>query len=193
MATATIISYPDNEINKSLTLPDSLVSGELVKYLWVDVAETTTDTYIEVVYNSQTITLYITEECRYTPIDIVFQNKDGAMQLFTFFKKRVDTMSVTNETFESERGQPSEWNHQFIKYNVNARGKLTVNSGFVDEDANETIKQLLLSERVWGYDGVKFTPLNVNTTSLEFKTRQNDRLINYEIGFDYAYNEINNI
>jgi len=193
MATATIISYPDNEINESLTLPDSLISGELVKYLWVDVSETTTDTYIEVVYNSETITLYITDECRYTPIDIAFQNKDGEMQLLTFFKKKTDSMSVENEIFESDRGQPSEWNHQYTKFNVVGKSKFTVNSGFVDEDINETIKQLFLSERVWQYDGSNFIPLNVNSKNLEYKTRQNDRLINYEIGFDYAYNEINNI
>jgi len=193
MATATIISYPDNEINESLTLPDTLISGELVKYLWVDVAETTTDEYIEVVYNSETITLYITAECRYTPVDIAFQNKDGEMQILTFFKKKTDSMSVENESFEGDRGQPSEWNHQYIKYNVLGKSKFKVNSGFVDEDVNETIKQLFLSERVWHYDGTNFIPLNINSKNLEYKTRQNDRLINYEIGFDYAYNEINNI
>ena len=193
MATATIISYPDNEINESLTLPDTLVSGELVKYLWVDLAETTTDTYVEVVYNSETITLYITEECRYTPIDIAFQNKEGEMQILSFFKKKTDSMNVTNEDFESDRGQPSEWNHQFVKYNVNGKSKFRVNSGFVDEAINETIKQMLLSERVYQYDGSNFIPLNISTSNVEYKTRQNDRLINYEIAFDYAYNEINNI
>jgi hypothetical protein len=28
---------------------------------------------------------------------------------------------------------------------------------------------------------------------LEYKTRQKDRLINYEIEFEYSFNEINNI
>ena len=36
-------------------------------------------------------------------------------------------------------------------------------------------------------------PLNVSKKSLEYKTRQNDRLINYEFEFEYAYNEINNV
>jgi len=146
-----------------------------------------------VVYNSETITLYLTDECRYTPIDIAFQNKEGAQQIFTFFKKKTDSMSVTDETFESDRGQPSEGNHQFVRYNVNGKSKFTVNSGFVDEDGNETIKQLLLSERVWEYDGTNFIPLNVNSTNLEFKTRQNDRLINYEFEFEFGFNDINNV
>jgi len=190
---ATATSYPDNEINTTLTLPNTNDSAELVQYLWIDCSETTTDTTIQVVYNSVTITLYITAECRYTPIDIAFQNKEGALQLFTFFKVKKDTIDVTSETFESDRGQPSETNHQFVKYNVQAKSKFTVNTGFVSESINETIRQLLLSERVWQYDGADFIPLNVNTKSQEFKTRQNDRLINYQIGFDYAYNKINNI
>ena len=191
--TATVISYPDNQINTTLALPNTNDSAEMLQYLWIDCSETTTDTSIQVIYNSVTITLYITEECRYTPIDIAFQNKEGAMQLFTFFKVKKDSITITDEIFESDRGQPSETMHQFIKYNVQAKSSFKVNSGFIDESANETIRQLLLSERVWEYDGADFIPLNVSTKSQEFKTRQNDRLINYEIGFDYAYNKINNI
>ncbi len=112
---------------------------------------------------------------------------------FTFFKVKKDTIDVTSETFESDRGQPSEGKHQFIKYNVQAKSKFTVNSGFVSESVNETIQQLLLSERVWQYDGTGFIALNVNTNSQEFKTRQNDRLINYQIGFNHGYNKINNV
>jgi hypothetical protein len=58
---------------------------------------------------------------------------------------------------------------------------------------NETVRQLLLSERVWMYSNEIFTPLNVASKSLEYKTRQKERLINYEIDFDYAFNEINSI
>lgn len=191
--TATIISFPDNEINKVIALPDTNDSSELIQYLWVDNSETTTDTHIEVGFNGVTITLFITEECRYTPIDIAFQNKEGQQQILTFFKKRVDSMAVTNEVFEGERGQPSEGNHQFIKFNVNGKSKLTVNTGFIDEDVNETIKQLFLSERVWEFDGTNFIPLNISSTTFEEKTRQNDRLINYEIAFDFAFNEVNTI
>jgi len=39
----------------------------------------------------------------------------------------------------------------------------------------------------------KFTPLDIKTTSLEFKTRQKQKLINYSINFEPSYNQINNI
>ena len=188
-----VTSYPNTDISLTLALPNTNNSTELVKYVWIDGAEMPTDTYVEVVYNGVTVTLYLTDECRYTPLDIVFQNKEGAMEMMTFFKAKKESLSVKSESYESDRGQPSDNFHQFITYNVNAKSNITVNSGFVDEDVNENFKQLFLSERIWSYDGTTFTPLTINSKSLEYKTRVNDRLINYEVKFDFAYNEINNI
>jgi hypothetical protein len=189
----TVISYPDNQIDYEIAEPTSLLSNEMVQNLWVNVAEATTDTYIEIVFNGVTTTLLITDECRYTPIDIFFQNKEGALQTLTFFKAKTDGLTVTNEEFETDRGQPIDGNHQYVTYNVQGKSNFKVNSGFVSEAMNETFKQLLLSERVWMYKDEIFTPLKVSSKNLEYKTRQKDRLINYEIGFDYAFNEINSI
>jgi hypothetical protein len=189
----TVISYPTNEINYSLEVPTSLLSYRLIQNLFVNVSEALTDDYIEITYNDEVITLLITDECRYTPIDIFFQNKEGALQTLTFFKAKSESLTVTNEEFETDRGQPLAGNHQYVTFNVQGKANFKVNSGFVAESMNETFRQLLLSERVWMYSDEIFTPLKVSSKSLEYKTRQKDRLINYEIGFDYAFNEINSI
>lgn len=189
----TIISYPANTINESIATPTSLDSNELVKYITVNVSEAPNEEYIEVIYNGQTITLLITEECRFTPYDINFINKDGEQQVLTMFKKRTDNISVTSEDFESDRGQPLAGNHQFVKYNIQAKKQFKLNTGFISENLNDTIQQLLLSSRVWILENAVLTPVNIKGRSLEFKTRQNDRLINYELNFEYAFNEINNI
>ena len=186
----TVKSYPGNEIDYTISVPDTEYSNELVKYLWVKVDEATIDEYIEVIYNGVTTTILITDECRYTPLDIAFQNKEGAIQILTFFKKKTDSMSIKSERYEGNRtiGQ-----HQFIKFNIQGSSKFNANTGYVVEDRNEAIKQLLLSERVWLLDNGTEIPLNVGTPSLEFKTRANDRLINYTIEFEYAFNDINNV
>jgi len=189
----TVISYPDNQINESFVEPTSLDSSELVQNIWIDLTPAVTDEYIEVTYNDETITLLLTDECRYTPIDIAFQNKEGALCILPFFKAKTESMNVESEEFQTDRGQSIEGNHQYVRYNVQARTKFRVNSGFVKEEMNEIFKQLLLSERVWQFDGTNYIPLNVASKSIEYKTRQKDRLINYEIEFDYAFNEINNI
>lgn len=195
--TATVKSYPLNEIDESFDVADTYNSDEIVQYLWVDVREAATDQYIEIVYNGVTKTLLITDECRYTPVDIAFQNKEGALQIMTFFKAKKDSISLESETFESSR---EILTHQFVKYNVNAKVKFTASSGFLTEDKNETIKELLLSERVWMITESRAAaaaksriPLNVSTTAQEFKTRQNDKLINYVIEFEHAFFENNNV
>jgi hypothetical protein len=189
----TVISYPANNINFSQDVGDSLLSSELVKYMWVDLSQALTDTYVEITYNGVTKTLLIEDECRYTPIDIFFQNKEGAEQVLTFFKKSTESLTITNEEYESDNGQPLSGFHQYVKYNVQAKKSFKVNSGFVKEDKNETFKELLFSRRVWSYVNSQFIPLNVSSKTLELKTKANDRLINYEIGFDFAFNEINNV
>lgn len=189
----TIKSYPSFNINETITTTTSLDSSELVKYVNVNVADAIDDEYIEITYNLETITLLITDECRYTPYDINFLNKEGEQQVFTMFKKRTDNLSITSEEFQSDRGQPLAGAHQFVKYNVQARKDFKLNSGFVSEDINETITQIMLSSRVWINENDILTPINVKGKSLEYKTRQADRLINYELSFEYAFNEINNI
>lgn len=198
--TATVISYPNNEINQSFTIPLTTDSSNLVKYIWVKCSETSTDSYIEVVFNGQTTTLLIQDEPKYTPIDIFFQNKEGAEQVLTFFKEQKNSLSITSSEFESDRGQPKLGNHQFVRYNVQGRTELTLNSGFVDQDMNEAFTQMLLSERIWSYStnifskvSLIFIPLSIKSKELSYKTQLNERLINYEIKFDYSYNEINNI
>ena len=179
----TVKSYPNLEIDYSIDDEDYLESTHsngAVQNVWVNISEAPTDEYIEIVYNGVTTTLLITEECRYTPIDTAFQAKS-------------ESLSVTNEEFESDRGQPQDGNHQYVRFNVQAREKFKVNSGFVKEVMNETFKQLLLSERVWMLEDDVYTPLNVASKTLEYKTRQKERLINYEIEFDFAFNEINNV
>lgn len=189
----TIISYPNNIINESIAVSDTLESSEVISYVNVDVSLATNEDFIEVTYNGETITLLITDECRYTPLNFYFINKDGAQQTITFFKKKTDSLSVTSEDFESDRGQPSNGFHQFVKYNTNARKSFKINTGFVDESMNETMQQLYLSDKVWVVENGIVTPVNLKSTSLEFKTRQNDRLINYQAEFNYAFNEINTI
>lgn len=192
----TVISFPDNDINQSFTTDATFESSEKISYVWVNVEDLINDTSIQITFNGQVVTLNVVEECRFDPVNILFQNKEGAEQTLQFFKQRADTLDVVSEQFESDRGQPKDSFHQFVKFNVNGRTKFTVNSGFVSEDLNETFRQLFLSERIWWIEDVTvptITPINISSTTFEFKTRQKDRLINYEVEFEFAFNEINTI
>jgi hypothetical protein len=188
----TIISYPNENLNESISVPTSIDSAEMVQNIWINVSDAGNDEYIEVTYNDETITLLITDECRYTPIDIAYQNKEGAIAFMPFFKAKTPSMSVEKENFESHRGQPSAGFHQFVDFNVQGKTKYSINSGFVKEEMNEIFKQMMLSERIWEFVGGNYIPLVIKSTSLEYKTRQKERLINYTIDFEYGFNEVNN-
>ena len=38
-----------------------------------------------------------------------------------------------------------------------------------------------------------FTPVTIQTNQVEFKKSVNDKLINYALTFDFAYNELNDV
>ena len=192
----TVISFPNNDINESFATDLTFDSSDFIKYVWVNIEDIINDTFIEITYKSRVIRLDIVEECRFDPVNILFQNKEGTEQTLQFFKQRTDTLDITSEQFESDKGQPSDSFHQFVKFNVNGRTKFRVNSGFVSEELNETFRQLFLSERIWWIQDVlipTITPINISSTTFEYKTRQKDRLINYEVEFEFAFNEINTI
>lgn len=191
----SVESFPLGAINFSGTIPASTLSQNLIKNIFINVQEaSTTDEYIEINFNDIITTLLITDECRYTPIDIIFQNKEGALQIITFFKAISESIKGTSEEFEFDRGQPKDGFHQFVTYNVQGRSEFKINSGFVDESMNESYKQLILSERIWQLtDDKQYVPLTLSSQSFEYKTRAKDRLINYEFGFKYAFNDVNNI
>ena len=122
----------------------------------------------------------------------LFLNKYGVLDTITFFKDKVESLKINSEDYESSNGQPINGVHQLKRYNTNGQTTFKINSGFVKESNNEKFKQLFLSDLVWNFDGTTFIPVNLGSSSLEYKTRQRDRLINYEVEFEYAFNEINN-
>jgi len=186
----TVISYPDNTIDYSFNLGIETHSDDIVKLL--NIPTPADEDYIQVVIGARTINLPIIEEYKYTPVDVYFLNKDGTQQSLTFFKERKDSMTVNRENYESIAGQPSDGYHQFVDFNVNGRTKLSLTSGYVPEAQNSAFKELMLSSRVFIYEG-DFIPINVVNSTIEYQTRLNERLISYDIEFNYSYAEVNNI
>ena len=141
-------------------------------------------------------------EPKYTPLNIIFYNKFGALQNLWFFKKSMTNINITSEQFknnildiENSGSTPSYAlsKHQEKKFMANGKESITVNSGFYSEDHNEVVREMLLAEQVWIYDGTNTLPINLKSNSLQFKKSVNDKLISYTLSFDYAYDKINNI
>lgn len=169
-------------------------ANELVQSLYIDLADYPNDDYIELNYNGVLVnTILIQDEQRYTPLDVAFRNKEGQLQTFTFFKEKRDNVTFANESYQSGFGQPKDGVHQFVDYNINGKEVFIINTGWVNEDNNEIIQQLLLSSLLWIVKDGDYTPINRTQKVFDKQTRQKERLINYELGFTYSYNLKNNV
>jgi hypothetical protein len=120
------------------------------------------------------------------------------VQDFWLFKRRDENTAISKEQYlentlaEGVSGVSYSLNRATkIPNNFNVNKGLKLNTGFVDEGQNETIQQLLLTEKAWIHEDNNVFPILPTTNSLQYKTQLNDKLINFTIDFDYAYNEIN--
>ena len=145
----------------------------------------------------QSITIVRICEPKYTPIKVTFVNKFGALQDLYFFKKSTESISTQKESYKrslvTSTGTYNINTHAKRNLNVQGTNSLTMNTGFVSENLNPAFEQLLLSEQVWATIGSDVIPVDITTNQLTYKTSVNDKLINYTISVDYAFNVINDL
>ena len=136
------------------------------------------------------------EECKYNPYKVTFVNKFGTLQDLWFFKRSNLSLQTKEESYKANivnNGTYSINSRQKTVFNKTGVERLQLNTGFYPESYNEIFRQLTLSEEVWiNYDGDTL-PITVMSSSLNYKTRVNDKLINYTIDVEFANNKINNI
>ena len=139
---------------------------------------------------------------------ITYINKYGVQQDLWFFLKETKNLARTNEGYKSNTiTYPSggaTYNVQNAPnkvFNTQAKQTHTLSSGYYPEFANQQFEELLLSEYVWfhkptsgvGVGSYIVVPVKVKTSSVAFKTSVNDRLIEYTMEFEEAFDYINNI
>ena len=173
--------------------PDSSNQIEYIEFTNIDTIEVyVSGTLID------TVNVRIIQECVYDPKKITFINKFGALQDMYFFKKSVDNMSTKRESYKAnilnQNNTYSTTQHVKRDFNITAQESTTLSSGFLNEEYNEVFKQMMLSEKIWvtNTDG-QVLPLNIKTSSIQYKTSLNDRLVEYTFDFDNSFNVINNI
>lgn len=135
-------------------------------------------------------------ECKYDPYKLSFINKFGALQNLWFFKRSNKQLSTKTEDFKRNTLSANSYDidkHQ--KKNLYKMGneKMDLNTGFYPEEYNEVFKEMQLSEDCWIEIDNVVLPVNVSDSSFSYKTSLNDKLINYTIKIDFAFDTINNI
>ena len=180
-------------------ITDSGNTNQKIQYITIP-ADTSTIKVYDTDDSTLLKTVIVTNVCepKFTPYKITFVNKYGAFQDLYVFKKSTETLQITNEeykrnTIANSTSTYSTSEGQKERYNVNGETSLQLNTGFVVEDMNKTIEELFLSENVWiRYEG-KTLPVLPKSKQLFYKTSLNDKLINYKIDFNFAFDKINNV
>jgi len=136
--------------------------------------------------------------CKYTPYEVTFVNKFGAFQSLWFMGRSVVSLKRSNDTYKSNTldvpGQSYSINsHQKRSLNVSGIENISLNTGFVDQSFDAVIRELLLSESVWIDFENNTLPVNVKSSSVAFKDTLTEKVINYSIDFEFAFDKINTI
>jgi hypothetical protein len=155
---------------------------------------------IEILKNDTVIATYIFKaecETKYKPIRVNYINKLGAWDYITFFKARTENWEVKNKEYQL---LPNDINYNALRgeskaFNYEAKKSIKLNTGWVEEYYNELIKDLMVSETILLYDYETETqkPVKLKTMTTDLKTSLQDKMINYQIEFEYNYNQINNV
>ena len=150
-----------------------------------------------------------TEPCsKYEPYKVTFINKFGALQDMYFSLKSTSSLNTKGETYKSnvvDFGTLTydTYKPQVSQYNKMGKESISLNTNYLSEEYNEVIKQLMMSEQVWltRLDNPAPDSNNLETVlavipktqSVTYKTSLNDRLVQYTVDFDYAFDKINTV
>ena len=146
----------------------------------------------------RTVNVYHICEPKYTPFKVTFVNKYGAYQDLYFFKRTDESFNITDERYKRnivdlDSLSYATYKGQSARYNVKANTSLKMNTGFILEDMNSTIEELFLSEDCWIRFENSTLPVIPSNKQIEFKTSLGEKLANYTVNFDFAFNKINDV
>lgn len=131
------------------------------------------------------------DDCLYTPIKCTFINSKGGWQYLTFFKARTDSYDVKSKGFNllADAVDYNPLRGQKKEFNFDLKQTVKLNTGWVDENTIELLVELLSSETIL----LDNEPATLKDKSIQKKTRLRDKMINYEMNFEYAFNLINDV
>jgi hypothetical protein len=160
--------------------------------------------------NSSIITRYDTTNCipdftnNNTGTKIWFVNRFGAIDKVTFMGLKTDSYETSKNEYRANivgAKASGGWGYETYQrqksvLNKKGKAKFSLNTGWIAENYNDKIEDLLLAEQVWfnlGGNSTTSYPVNIITSNIQEKTDANEKVINYAIEFEYANDIQNNI
>lgn len=151
------------------------------------------------------------------PIKLVFINKYGVLEEFWLLGNSKENLNTNSDTFkrnliqiptsDSENVTYNSDSHQYKTFAEQGRKGITIDTGWRPESNNEVLTQIFMSQKLWiveyqSWDQQTMTPIpsdpkiepvNLKSKTLAYKTHKNEKVINYTLQFEYAYDVINKV
>jgi hypothetical protein len=138
-------------------------------------------------------------ENRYGLIPLHYLNRWGVYESYVFNALHRTQVDVTRESFQramyAQTDMSARWAYGYqmnTPYMVNAKEKYTLNSNYIPEGDNDSVQQMFLSDNILLEDGA-IKSATITDSSLGFKTRTNDKLIDYTINVEVNSPLINKV
>lgn len=139
-------------------------------------------------------------EPKYKPLILKYVNSVGGLQEITLFKNSTKTIDVKGSDYNTNTftaGYPNYDTSLGQKRIFNKNGGTTIkcNTGWISEDKNLDIQDIMLSENLFltSLDTTINNAVTLKNTSQLMKTHLNEKVINYELEFELANKLINNV
>jgi hypothetical protein len=133
-------------------------------------------------------------EQKYPNVRIKWKNRFGQFDWLNFNMVNRQSIQTTKRTYQPQLGswEGSTFSYQsydsaMLDYIVDTKQTLQVNTDWLDEDYNDLLKQLMVSDEIyWVYNEATAAvrPLSIATSDLQFKTGVVDKVIQYQFEFN---------
>jgi hypothetical protein len=133
-------------------------------------------------------------EQKYPNVRIKWKNRFGQFDWLNFNMVNRQSISTTKRTYQPQLGswESSTFSYQsydsaMLDYITDTKQTLQVNTDWLDEDYNDLLKQLMVSDEIyWVYneETAAVRPLSIATSNLQFKTGVVDKVIQYAFEFN---------
>lgn len=127
---------------------------------------------------------------------LTFVNKHGAFEDLWFTGLRKDSVSTTGSEYKATpinfgTMSYSSSSPQINKNHVNGEYFISLNTGWIHEDVNSSLEELLMSQNVWLTEDNVVTPVLVVDNSLQKISQKENNVVQYSISLKKSHN-INN-
>ena len=143
-----------------------------------------------------TIRFNVTCKQKYPNVRIKWKNRYGRFDFMNFDLVSRESFQTERKTYQPQLGS---WEASTLSYEnydtanqayiVDSKQGLSVNSNWLDDEYNDILKQLLVSDEIyWIYNESTgaLRPMSIVSNNILFKTGVVDKLIQYQFEFQYG-------